>query len=240
MPELFATAAWLDEHTFLTEKKLSWARPFRKYGGSSAICVTELPRTTSRRESCRSGSVRTVGLVGDVGLIEVHVGTARGRTALALIVRTGLAEPYGCSAGELSWKKHICPIFMPGHSFTGSVDTLDSSSVMCPSKPGSMKPAVEWVRMPRRPSELFAFKTARRSSHQSFTYSPCGPERKLARVQNPRLVRPDFELLSQLALVLRRIHIRIRMVVEQTEEPVQTHVNRSRLHHLQGPRIEWI
>ena len=25
---------------------------------------------------------------------------------------------------------HIWPIFMPGHSFTGSVDTLDNSSVI--------------------------------------------------------------------------------------------------------------
>ena len=83
----------------------------------------------------------------------------------------------------------------------------------------------------------FAFKTSRDGCIELHIL-PCGPERKLARVQNPRLVRPDFELLGQLALVLRRIHIRIRMVVEQTEEPVQTHVNRSRLHHLRGPRIE--
>ena len=83
----------------------------------------------------------------------------------------------------------------------------------------------------------FAFKT-RGDRRIKLHILPCGAERELARVQNPRLVRPDFELLGQLALVLRRIHIRIRMVVEQTEEPVQTHVNRSRLHHLRGPRIE--
>ena len=67
---------------------------------------------------------------------------------------------------------------------------------------------------------------------------PRGAERELARMQDPRLIRPDFELLGQLALVLRRIHIRIRMVVEQTEEAVQTDVDRRRLHHFRGPRIE--
>ena len=67
---------------------------------------------------------------------------------------------------------------------------------------------------------------------------PRGAERELARMQDPRLIRPDFELLGQLTLVLRRIHIRIRMVVEQTEEAVQTDVDRRRLHHFRGPRIE--
>ena len=31
---------------------------------------------------------------------------------------------------ELSWKKHIWPIFMPGHNFTGNVDTFDNSNVI--------------------------------------------------------------------------------------------------------------
>ena len=43
---------------------------------------------------------------------------------------------------------------MPGHSLIGSVATLDSSRVTCPEKPASMKPAVECVSRPSRPSEL--------------------------------------------------------------------------------------
>ena len=42
---------------------------------------------------------------------------------------------------------------MPGHNLIGSVATLDSSKVTCPEKPGSMKPAVECVKSPSRPSD---------------------------------------------------------------------------------------
>ena len=52
-----------------------------------------------------------------------------------------------------SRKKQSWPIFIPGQSLIGSVATFDSSSVTCPEKPGSMKPAVEWVSRPSRPSE---------------------------------------------------------------------------------------
>lgn len=48
-----------------------------------------------------------------------------------------------------------CPIFIPGQSLIGNVATLESSSVTCPLKPGSMNPAVEWVSRPSLPSELF-------------------------------------------------------------------------------------
>ena len=44
---------------------------------------------------------------------------------------------------------------MPGHSVMGRVATFDSSRVTWPEKPGSMKPAVEWVRSPSRPSDDF-------------------------------------------------------------------------------------
>ena len=83
----------------------------------------------------------------------------------------------------------------------------------------------------------FAFKTSRDGCIELHIL-PCGPERELARVQDPRFVRFDFELFGQLALILSRIHVRVRMIVKQTEETVQSHVNRRRLHHLRGPRIE--
>ena len=57
-------------------------------------------------------------------------------------------------------------------------------------------------------------------------------------MQNPRFARSHLELLGQLALILSRIDIRVRMIVEQAEETVQTHVNGSGLHHFRGPRIE--
>ena len=49
---------------------------------------------------------------------------------------------------------------MHGHNFTGRLLTLDSSKVICPVKPGSMNPAVEWVRIPKRPRELLPSKRA--------------------------------------------------------------------------------
>lgn len=124
--------AWLDEHTFLTAKSYRGldhsVSPMEEFSDFARIGS---PRTTSRRGSCKSRPVEHVGSVGDVGLVEVHVGTARGRDRAGPdSANRCVAEPYGCSAGELSWKKHIWPIFMPGHSFTGSVDTLDNSSVI--------------------------------------------------------------------------------------------------------------
>ena len=44
---------------------------------------------------------------------------------------------------------------MPGKSFTGRLATLESSKVMWPEKPGSIKPAVEWVSKPKRPKDDF-------------------------------------------------------------------------------------
>src|SRR5215472_8661210 len=79
------------------------------------------------------------------------------------------ADPYGCSAGELQRKRHSWPIFIPGQSLIGRVATLDSSSVTCPEKPGSIHPAVECVSSPRRPSELLPSKRPARSSGSVMT-----------------------------------------------------------------------
>src|SRR6478735_7026025 len=79
------------------------------------------------------------------------------------------SEPYGNSEGELSRNMHSCPIFIPGHSFIGSVARFDSSSVTCPEKPGSMNPAVECVTSPSRPSELFPSSLDARSSGSVMT-----------------------------------------------------------------------
>src|SRR4051794_28345672 len=58
---------------------------------------------------------------------------------------------------------------MPGHSLIGRVATFDSSSVTWPEKPGSMKPAVEWVSRPRRPSEDLPSRRAAMSSGRVMT-----------------------------------------------------------------------
>src|SRR4051794_11327804 len=60
--------------------------------------------------------------------------------------------------------KQSWPIFMPGHSLIGSVATLESSRVTWPSKPGSTKPAVEWISRPSRPRLDFPSSRATRSS----------------------------------------------------------------------------
>lgn len=57
MPELFATAAWLDEHTS-SRRKATVDSIMRSVSTSSAICATGLPRTISRRESCKKSCGR--------------------------------------------------------------------------------------------------------------------------------------------------------------------------------------
>jgi hypothetical protein len=58
---------------------------------------------------------------------------------------------------------------MPGQSFMGRVATLESSRVTWPEKPGSMKPAVECVSSPSRPSELFPSRREATSSGSEMT-----------------------------------------------------------------------
>lgn len=54
----------------------------------------------------------------------------------------------------------------------------------------------------------------------SLTYSHVEPSAELARMQDPRLVRSDVELLGQRPLVLGRIHVCVGMIVEQAEETI--------------------
>ena len=97
------------------------------------------------------GTEKSIGR-GSVRLDEVLIGARRSRAALALVLGSGLGASVGelCSARQ-SLSRQSCPIFIPGHSVIGRFATLDSSSVMWPLKPGSMKPAVECVKRPRRP-----------------------------------------------------------------------------------------
>ena len=65
-----------------------------------------------------------------------------------------------------------------------------------------------------------------------------GAQNELARVQNPRLTLRNAKLLSQLALVLRRVDIGVLAIVENAEEAVEAHVNGSWLDHLRREGVE--
>src|ERR1051325_4027690 len=96
---------------------------------------------------------------------------------------------------------------MPGHSLIGRVATFDSSSVTWPEKPGSMKPAVEWVSRPSRPSDDLPSRRADVSARGV----PAGRGR--------------------LGLVLGRVDVRVAMVLEDSEQPVEPQVDARRLDH---------
>ena len=70
-----------------------------------------------------------------------------------LYLDPSVLDPYGTSAEVVIWMKLIWPIFMPGYRVIGRLATFDSSSVAWPWNPGSMKPAVEWMRSPSLPRE---------------------------------------------------------------------------------------
>ena len=104
--------------------------------------------------------------------------------------------------------KQNWPIFMPGHSLTGKVATLNSSSVTWPENPGSMKPAVAWVSSPSRPSDDLPSTPGgdvvgqrddlvRRAEHE------------LAGVQDERLVALGLDRAGQLGLLLGGVDVRV-------------------------------
>ena len=76
---------------------------------------------------------------------------------------------------------------MPGQSVIGRFATLDSSSVMCPLKPGSMNPAVECVSSPSRPRDRLALEPAGEVVGQADRLER-GAEHELAGVQHERVV----------------------------------------------------
>jgi hypothetical protein len=124
---------------------------------------------------------------------------------------------------------HSWPIFMPGQSVIGRFATFDSSRVMCPEKPGSTKPAVEWVSSPSRPSELLPSSRAARSSGTLIDLEG-GAQHELARVQHERLVAVRLDQRGQVVLLQRRVDVRVPGVVEHPEEPVEPDVDARGLH----------
>ena len=121
-----------------------------------------------------------------------------------------------------------CPIFMPGQSVIGRFATLDSSSVTCPEKPGSMKPAVECVSSPSRPSGLLPSSRPASWSPSEIDLQRRG-EHELPRVQHERLAVGHLDQRGQVVLLHRRVDVGVEVVVEDPEQPVQSHVDAGRL-----------
>ena len=119
---------------------------------------------------------------------------------------------------------------MPGHSLIGSVATLDSSSVTWPVKPGSMKPAVEWVSRPRRPSDdLPSSRPARSSGSETVSYVDPRTNSPGCRM-NGSLAR-RLDQLGQVFLLLGRVDEPVPVVLEDPEVAVEAQVDARRLDH---------
>ena len=103
----------------------------------------------------------------------------------------------------------------------GSVATFASSRVTCPEKPGSTKPAVAWVSSPSRPSDDFPSTRAATSSGRV----------TISGVQDEGLVAVGLDLAGEVGLVRSRVDVRVAMVLEDPEVPVQPDVDRRGLHH---------
>ena len=114
-------------------------------------CRAEAPAAAALRAHLRPAHRARRGRaeLGGRPALEVLVRPARRRAALPLVARAVLRRPVReLGRATDSRNRHSWPIFMPGHRMIGRLATFDSSRVMCPLKPGSMKPAVEWVSRP--------------------------------------------------------------------------------------------
>lgn len=126
---------------------------------------------------------------------------------------------------------------MPGHSVIGRLATLDSSSVMWPLKPGSMKPAVECVSSPRRPRGRFALQTSGEVVGQGDELERRA-EHELAGVQHERLTVLRFDQRGELVLLLGRVDVGVASVVENPEHAVKADVDAGRLHQRVIERLD--
>ena len=106
---------------------------------------------------------------------------------------------------------------------------MDSSSVMCPEKPGSTNPAVEWVSSPSRPSEDLPSSRAARSSGRVIDLER-GAEHELAGVQHERVVAVGLDQRREVVLLLGRVDVGVPGVVEDPEEAVEPDVDARGLH----------
>ena len=106
----------------------------------------------------------------------------------------------------------------------------------CPSQPGSMKPAVEWMSRPRRPSDDLPFEPRHEVVGKANSLQ-CGAEHELAGMEDERLLFPDLHELGQLFLWLTHVDVGIPSVVEDPKEPIHAHVDARGLDQL---LVEWV
>ena len=132
--------------------------------------------------------------------------------------------------------RHSWPIFIPGQSFIGSVATLESSSVTCPENPGSIQPAVEWVSSPSLPRRL-ALKAAGQVVGKRDHFEG-RRQHELARMQDEGLFVVGLDQPGQVGLFHGGVDVRVAVVLEDPEVPVQPDVNAGRLDQFGIVRIE--
>ena len=107
----------------------------------------------------------------------------------------------------------------------------------CPSQPGSMKPAVEWISRPRRPKGRLALEPCDEVVGQPDPLERRA-EHELAGVEDERLLVVDLDELGQLLLRLLDVDVRIAGVVEDPEEAVDAHVDARGLDQLLVERVD--
>ena len=100
-----------------------------------------------------------------------------------------------------------------------------------------MKPAVEWVSRPRRPSELLPSRRAATSSG-SVTSSKVEPSTNSPGCRMNGSVGVDLDEVGEVGLVFGRVDERVLVVVEQPKEAVEPHVDARGLHHVEVERVE--
>lgn len=125
---------------------------------------------------------------------------------------------------------HSWPIFMPGQSLMGSVARLESSRVTWPLKPGSMKPAVEWVTSPSLAEGGLALQAGGEVVGERDDLVR-GGEDELPGVQDERLVALRLHEPGEVGLLDRGVDVGVAVVLEHPEEAIEAHVDAGRLHH---------
>ena len=147
------------------------------------------------------------------------------------------AEPYGCSAGDESRNRQSCPIFMPGHSLMGKRRDVRQLEGHVPREPGidearsgmSEEAKPSQTRLSFEPSGNVVRKRdhfVRRCQHE------------LAWMEDERLVAVRLDQASQVRLLDRGVDVRVPMILEHPEEPIESYVNTGRLDHLDVVRLE--
>ena len=156
-------------------------------------------------------------LVVDVGLVEVHVGTAGGRAALALIMGAGAPGAVRVLGRRAELEEAHLPDLHAGPELDRKRRHVAQLQRDMPLETGVDEAGRRMCEDAQTAQRAFALQACRHRRVE-LDVLPRRAERELARMQDPRLVRSDVELLGQRPLVLGRIHVCVGMIVEQAEE----------------------